>query len=502
MRQSAWPRIGEFFFVSVFAGCLLIGQRMLNVDSDLGRHLVLGRHMIRSGHIPDRDILSFTLYGESRPPYAWASQVVFGAADLLLGLDGVVLVSASVLAGSYLVAFLDARARSGKVLGALLLAVVAIAASSMNWLTRPHLFSFLFLAIWLRLLENLRLGQRGPTWELPLLMLVWANFHGGFVVGFLGWAAYCLGYLWELGHGTASRDRGARIMLSGASSLVASFATPAPGRNWIAVLGNNSPYVLSRTAETMPLDLGAPSSWPFAAMVFLALLLAIPRRKKLVAAHVFLLLTLAAAAWAIGRNTGLFTIAAVPILASWLASSVAGCATLLRLDLRLSQIEPSGGASAWAWSAVALATLGLGAQAATSQRSVFSYEQSIFPVGAANWMLENPVAGNMFNDLNWGGYLLYRMWPEHLVFVDSQSDFYGERFIRDYADTLAGRGDWEAQLNRYQVAWVLIPPGAGLADQLLKDGDWRMAYRDATAVVFVREPTWFPNTLSGKIDFQ
>ena len=68
----------------------------------------------------------------------------------------------------------------------------------------------------------------------------------------------------------------------------------------------------------------------------------------------------------------------------------------------------------------------------------------------------------MFNDFNWGGYLLYRLWPNQRVFIDSQSDFYGEAFTRQYAAVLAGSDDWQGILNQYSVNWIIIPPGTGL----------------------------------------
>ena len=219
---------------------------MLNVDSDLGRHLTLGRYMLDSRHVPTRDILSFTRAGEPRPPYEWLSQVAFAVAERAIGLDGVVLLTAAIIASAFLVVFIDARERGGGALVALGLTIWAAAASSLHWLTRPHVFSFLFLAIWLLLLDRLRRGDRRTVWQLPLVMLLWANFHGGFVFGFVAWFAYALGWMIQRSRASPRAGDGGDLILVGATSLVASILTPALGGNWSAVLGNSSPYVLSQ----------------------------------------------------------------------------------------------------------------------------------------------------------------------------------------------------------------------------------------------------------------
>ncbi len=119
--------------------------------------------------------------------------------------------------------------------------------------------------------------------------------------------------------------------------------------------------------------------------------------------------------------------------------------------------------------------------------SFYQFGPQAFPVQAADWIEGHPLRGNMFNDFNWGGYLLYRLWPNQRVFVDSQSDFYGEELTRQYADILGGNGDWEAQLSRYDVDWIIVPPKASLAEKARTSQDWQIDYEDTMAVIFVRK---------------
>jgi hypothetical protein len=489
MHRVWLPRLGDLLFICILTGCLLIGSRMLNIDSDLGRHLVLGSHILETQSVPVRDILSFTMSGEPRPPYEWLAQILFAASNRLLGLDGVVLATSVAIATTFFLTYLDARARSGTPLTAIMLTVWAAAASSLHWLTRPHVFSFLCLALWLRLLERLRLGHKQPVWQLPLLMLLWANLHGGFIVGFLAWTAYVAGWIFERRRRQSSVDTGTALLHSGAMSLMASVVTPDLWHNWTAVLQNNSTYVLARTAETMPVDLTATGSWPFLGFLGLATLLAWQGRRSTVPAHTFLLIGLAALGVMMARNIPLFCIGAVPILATWSRQSIGAQSRFTFLEQHITMIESNLRNFFWPPLVVSIAAGLLVYQVVVAHRSIYAYSPALFPVQAADWLEEHPVGGHMFNELNWGGYLLYRLWPGQLVFIDSQTDFYGEQHVRDYAVILDAAEGWEDELIKQGISFVVVPPYTPLADRLRMDSAWQVAYQDATAVILVRKQT-------------
>jgi hypothetical protein len=105
-------------------------------------------------------------------------------------------------------------------------------------------------------------------------------------------------------------------------------------------------------------------------------------------------------------------------------------------------------------------------------------------VDAANWLESNPQQGRMFNFFTWGGYLLYRLWPEQQVFIDGQTDFYGEALSREYVQVESLQPGWEDILAKYNVDWVITQSGQPLEDGLLENG-WDVAYQDETTVILV-----------------
>ena len=85
-----------------------------------------------------------------------------------------------------------------------------------------------------------------------------------------------------------------------------------------------------------------------------------------------------------------------------------------------------------------------------------------------------------------GGYLLYRQWPDILVFIDGQTDFYGETLTREYEQVITLSEGWEQILEKYQVDWMLIPEEAILAKALIEHTGWETLYEDETAIIIKR----------------
>lgn len=486
MLRSLIPRLGDFLFVCVFASAMLLGQRMLNQDSDVGRHIVMGTYILQSKTIPLLDILSHTLPGARRPPYEWLAQVILAASNQILGLDGVVIVTAALIASAILLSYLAARRAGALPVASFIIAVWAAAASSLHWLTRPHVFSFLFLVIWIWLLERLREEKTRSPWPTTFLMLLWANTHGGFIFGFLAWASYFAGWIWQRAHGLAEWRIGRTLFFVGLGAALASVVTPALWGNWTAVVANRSAYVLSRTTETLPINPALPSTWPFLGLVILALLLAIQNRRNIVPAHAILLTGLGVLGAAMARNVPLFCVAAVPILARWATDLPRVRASSSAPDRAVFNVESQLRGGVWPLASVALAVGLLSAQSLIRHQHEYDFDSGRFPVRAADWLATQALQGKMFNDSNWGGYILYRLWPSQRVFVDSQSDFYGEQFMRQYAAIIDAKEGSDELLAAYDVSWVIVGPKAPIAQSLSSDNGWSMAYDDSTAMIFVR----------------
>jgi hypothetical protein len=180
-------------------------------------------------------------------------------------------------------------------------------------------------------------------------------------------------------------------------------------------------------------------------------------------------------------------IAAAPILATWMIATLGKVELWTRLEAGIEKIDADLHGFLWS-AATVLAALGVfGYHAARSATPFFQFSPQVFPVQAATWVETHPMRGEMFNDFNWGGYLLFRLWPKYRVFVDSQSDFYGEDFMRQYEQIYVGGKDWDAKLRESNVDWVIVPREAGLAAAAGASPGWQIVYEDSLTVIFARK---------------
>jgi hypothetical protein len=109
------------------------------------------------------------------------------------------------------------------------------------------------------------------------------------------------------------------------------------------------------------------------------------------------------------------------------------------------------------------------------------------PVDAAEWIGNQRPDGKMFNHYNWGGYLIWRLWPDYLVFVDGRTDLYGDEILVEYAQIQGAGSNAMSLLEEYGVSFVLTPKGSALSTLLQCQEDWTLAYEDDLAVVWQTE---------------
>ncbi len=484
--RALFPSLTDIIFVVVFILALTSGSQMLSIDSDLGRHLTIGDYILDNRKIPAHDLFSHTLANQPRPPYEWLSQVLFALANRLLGLDGVIVLTAVIIALTFTLVFSFAANRCGSRIIAFAIALLAIGASSIHWLPRPHIITFLLLAVWVENLEQLRIGKPVKLLTFPLIMLLWANLHGGFVFGVLAWCAYFAGWLWTKWQKNAALQTGWKLLIVGLTSLIASVITPDLWRNWEAVLNNRSSFILSRTVETMPPALTTPSVLPFTVLLILTFFLFLVNYKTASASHFFLLTGLGIISLFMARNIPLFAVACTPIASELTKASLVRLKVWDRVEERFSGF---GRLSQWHILPLIVTFLTImffANQYVDKNQTLFRFNPQVFPVQAMDWLNVHPQSGRMFNEFNWGGYILYRTWPQQRVFLDSQSDFYGEELMKDYEQITSIRGAWENLLEKYGAKWAIIPADWQLARELIALG-WEPVYQDQTAIVLVEK---------------
>jgi hypothetical protein len=470
-------------FMMLFAVALRVPM-----DTDTWWHLRVGEAILQSGFVTS-DTLSHTMAGQPWVNHSWGAQIVmtlfWRAGDFGLALYTAVLATGGM-------AFVYVTCRASNVYVRLFAVVLGAVTASVFWSARPQMFTFLFsaVALWLLWGEVRQSGRR--IWVYPLMMLVWANLHAGFSVGFI-----LLGIV-IAGEGLANllaralreglRWRGVgRLIGIGLLSVAAILVNPR-GADLLAVpfqtLGIGA--LQNFIQEWASPDFHQPQSWPFIALLFGVLGAAAASPKRITWTEFLLVAGTGFMALTSGRNIALFAVAATPVFCTHLDAALTARGWVLR---PLKAVPPRIGALNLLL--IVLAGVGLLAYAAGTfidPDEVRDTQAEVLPVAAVEALLAERPPGNLFNSYNWGGYLsLYA--PEYPVYVDGRTDVYGDRFLtQDFYRVAVAAPGWQDTLARYGVGIVLIEPQTGLAFALRETPGWRIAWEDDVAVLFVAEP--------------
>jgi len=145
-------------------------------------YLRVGRDTLAAGALPRIDTLSYTQAGSPVVNFSWGAAVLFWLIYKLGGLTLTVLVRGLLVALAYSLVWLTARRLGAGRIGAALVFLLAVLASSNNWSIRPQLFAYPLFALALYLLYRWQNGDRKAVWWLPLISLLWVNLHGSFIM--------------------------------------------------------------------------------------------------------------------------------------------------------------------------------------------------------------------------------------------------------------------------------------------------------------------------------
>jgi len=123
-----------------------------------------------------------------------------------------------------------------------------------------------------------------------------------------------------------------------------------------------------------------------------------------------------------------------------------------------------------------------------------------FPVAAADFIQQTRPEGRMFAHDQFGGYFIYRLYPEFKVFVDGRSDFYRQGPVLDDVDKiLLIKPQWSELLDKYNVQWMVLRRNEPLALIALMSGQWMSAHEDPVAQVLIRKTTPHNQTVTGQL---
>jgi hypothetical protein len=483
-NPSSWllPRIQDIFFISLFVAVALLGQRMLNLDGDLPRHLLMGKYILETGSLPTTEMFIYPYFGQPYVPHEWLTNVIFYAIYKYTSLAGIVAFCAFLLACTFTILFNNLSTRLSMRIPIFMIIAWGAMTTSINWAVRPHLVSMFLLAIWLVWTNDLRLGRKIGLWRFPVFMIVWSNLHGEFIAGILVLIANSAGWTIDYIRDRTSTDLniGKNLWLVLLLSILASLINPSGIDPWVNIFGFvNNQYLMSRMLEANPPNFQMTEIKVFLGMLAFSIFLLAIKKDKMSSAQGLLLAGFSAMGLLATRNIHLYGIVAPFILAEALVETN-NIAILRKLEGTLETVERNIKGVFWP----VATTLLLGTFLITNiyTKKFYEFSPSMFPIKAVEWLEKNPQTGKMFNDLNWGGYIAWKLWPNQLTFTDSMADVTGD-VTMEYETAIILAPNWEDIFNKYDIEWAILPVHSPLAFELMQAKGWHSIYQDETAII-------------------
>lgn len=169
-----------FLFIFAFSTCAT------NYDYDFWARLIAGMGLVQTGHVLKQDFLSYTpthIWFD----HEWGSGVIFYLVHHFFSNAGILFLQVILIFLTFFFVSKTVELRKVKTTSAYNFLFYYFSFITINYiagdLIRCQLFSFLFFAVFLYILELARNGKNKPLWLLPIIMIFWNNVHGGCVSG-------------------------------------------------------------------------------------------------------------------------------------------------------------------------------------------------------------------------------------------------------------------------------------------------------------------------------
>ncbi|OGB85721.1 hypothetical protein A2994_03125 [candidate division Kazan bacterium RIFCSPLOWO2_01_FULL_48_13] len=476
---------------------LLVGLGLRPIlDPDFGWHLRSGTDLLNYLAVPRTDPYSHTLPDWPWVNHEWLSDVVVAFThNHLSSLVVIILFTILITTIFLLAASVEPVGWPYKILAA----VVGLLAALPILGVRMQMITLLGMAWLIWILYRHRRGDLKNLWWLPIAFLLWANLHGGFVIGLVilvvWWLCEGAKYLilhwrpvWysKLQITELALDRSQLRHLFGISWL-AGIATLINPYGWglyadFYKLFTN-PFAIQHISEWQPVSLDNALSLNFTLyLILFGLVLLMTYRKieptRWIMSGLFLYLSLLY--W---RNMPFFMIISVGFLAEILQQHT----HLIIRSLSKNKWVLTG--------AVIIISIIIGQRIDDVAGKLINPTASLrsggYPIDAVQWAKANPdkIGKTMFNEYDWGGFLIWQF-PEQKVFVDGRMPYWKTSnrfpFLEEQYAISAQSGSIEMLENTYGVDWIMIRPGRQLALVLSGQKDWKLVYHDTIAMIYYR----------------
>ncbi len=487
------PSIYQVATVAVLAAVFVIAL-LPRVETDFWWHLKVGAYITSHHAVPSHDYMSYTFLGHPWTDHEWLAELLLYGLYNLAGLWGPIVFFAFVICAAFGFVYWNMANRGINRVLALFVLSAAFTASRGSWGPRIQMLSMFFLAVYAFTLYRFQVTRdRRVLAAFPLLMLIWTNVHGGFVLGLVVIAITLVGewlnYLTKHEDALSPSDLRALGLV-----LVATIAVTIVNPNGVRQLLYPLTFILPNAYTNQIQESASPNFHMIVMMVFEAMLLlliasAFLARPRFNWTNLLLVLAFTHLALSQVRNVPLWVVIVSPLLALY-AQGIGPALQEQFPKLRYRRRPVRGRLVPLFNSVLLVMVLFLYAAQAHMYITPKALDRAVldnFPTGAIAYMRSHTLPPHVFASYAWGGYLLWNLSPRYRDFMDSRADtLYNTRILHAYLNAYSGTPGWDSVLKKYDVQDVLIERDAPLAQLLAANRGWRLLFHDRVSVLFTR----------------
>jgi hypothetical protein len=466
------------FALLIFGVTLFKLNQGFLIDADTYWHIATGRWMWAEHSFPRHDFFSYTAAGQPWVNGEWLAQIILASTYDWFGWRGLIVLCGLVVALTFVLLYklLARELRATVALGA---AAISFLLASIHFLARPHLLACPIIVVWTAHLARASAEHRRPSlWLLPLMVL-WANLHGGFTLGLLLTGGFGLEAV--IAAAAAERQRvTTQWILFGIGSLLAACVTPYGYEGILQTyhvfkLGEGLQYI----GEWRPMN---PYTDFAQELVLLSLLaLALISGVKIGIVRVLMIVGLLHMSLQHMRGLAIFAL----VLPFLVAHPLQQQFTFLRPSVDpLPLFDRRIFRSLQTAIALSVTLIAGGMLAATYAilRPADAPPAAITPAAAVDSAISANITGPVFNDYNFGGYVIFRGIP---TFIDGRVFPFGKEFVLEYLNADDSKR-LDQLVDKYGATWTLLRPKSLAVLHFDQSPHWRRVYADDVAVVHVR----------------
>jgi hypothetical protein len=410
-------------------------------DNSFLWHIRAGVLQSAAGGVLTEDPFSFTMLGEPWLTQSWLAELLYAWGEVVsggLGFVPAMMLLANVVTFSAIGLVAYRRGRS--VMSAAIVLLLSVLALITFMAPRPVVLSFALFALTILAWEIPRI-----RWTVPFIIWIWASVHGSFAIGLV-----------YVGLTLLARKEWRWLPTAFVAGLLTLATAHGLGVIQMLLDFTQAGDALALMGEWRRPGLGSPVFIPFLGGLLIVVIGLVSGRLPLRRLWVVIPFAI----------LGFTSLRAVP--PAWLALVPSVASSLGDLKAGTKPRFSTGAAAVYAGLVVVLPFVVMEDGGLSEER---------FPVAAAAHLENIPT----FHDDRTGGYLIYELGPEFLVYIDDRAELYQERLV-EFVAVRDGDASWQAHFAREGIEQALLSRDSELVSQIAAAG-WEKVYEDEEFVV-------------------